>query len=85
LRPDQWEEAIELLENNLGLTDQPRIVVERETTGRSLRHVVWLRVDIDKGKAISDSLNPLKQARTGRELERRFAADRVMIYGGSPD
>ena len=45
LTPAQWREAVDTLEKNLGLTGQPRFVVEHEKEGRTHRHIVWSRID----------------------------------------
>ena len=55
LTPAQWREAIDTLEKNLGLTGQPRFVIEHEKKGRVHRHVVWSRIDPERMVAISDS------------------------------
>ena len=72
LPPEQRTQSVDALERNLGLTDQPRIVIEHEKEGRVHWHVIWLRIDIEKGTAISDSLNYKKHEQTSRELEAAF-------------
>ena len=57
LTPAQRDEAIETLERNLGLTGQPRFVVEHQKEGRTHWHVVWSRIDTEKMQAIPDSLD----------------------------
>jgi hypothetical protein len=88
LTPEQWAEAIDRLEHNLGLDGQPRFVVEHEKDdGRVHRHVVWLRVDINTMKAISDSLTARIHERTARELEEAFGlahTDSVLVPGREP-
>jgi hypothetical protein len=76
LTPAQWREAVDTLEKNLGLTGQPRFVVEHEKEGRTHRHVVWSRIDPDRMTAISDSLTAAIHERTSRELEIRFDLER---------
>src|SRR4051812_47592198 len=76
LTPQQWREAVDRLEKNLGLTGQPRLVVEHEKNGRTHRHVVWSRIDLERGKAISDSLTAAVHERTSRELEIIFGLQR---------
>ncbi|MGE0290451.1 MAG: relaxase/mobilization nuclease domain-containing protein [Bradyrhizobium sp.] len=76
LTPAQWREAVDTLEKNLGLTGQPRVVVEHEKEGRVHRHVVWSRIDQDRGVAISDSLTAPIHERTSRELEIKFDLQR---------
>jgi hypothetical protein len=43
LTPQQWREAIDTLESNLGLAGQPRFVVQHEKEGRVHHHIVWSR------------------------------------------
>jgi hypothetical protein len=47
LTPEQWAEAIDTLEKNMGLEGHQRVVVEHEKEGRIHRHVMWNRVDVD--------------------------------------
>ena len=72
LTPAQWKQAVDRLEKNLGLTDQPRMVVEHEKNGRTHRHVIWSRIDAETGRAISDSLDYKQHQKTSRELEITF-------------
>src|ERR1035438_8808082 len=72
LTPEQWEQAVDRLEKNLGLEGQSRMVVEHEKEGRTHRHVIWSRIDPDSMTAISDSQNYAKHAATSRELEQEF-------------
>jgi hypothetical protein len=76
LTPAQWREAIDRLEKNLGFTGQPRFVVEHEKEGRTHRHVIWSRIDIEHMRAIPDSLTAAIHERTSRELEIRFDLER---------
>jgi hypothetical protein len=73
LSADQWEQAVDTLEKNLGLEGQSRLVVEHEKNGRIHRHVIWSRINPDTLTAIPDSHNFAKHAATSRELEREFA------------
>lgn len=52
LTREQYFEAIEAIENRLGLTDQPRAVVFHIKEGREHCHVVWSRIDGLEMKAI---------------------------------
>ena len=76
LTPAQRNEAIETLERNLGLTGQPRFVVEHQKEGRTHWHVVWSRIDTERMQAISDSLTAAIHERTSRELEIKFGLER---------
>ena len=64
------------MERNLGLTGQPRFVVQHEKEGRVHQHVVWSRIDAENGVAISDSLTAPIHERTSRELEITFDLER---------
>lgn len=77
LTPQQREIAINRLEDALGLTGQPRAVVEHEKEGRGHLHVVWSRVDLDTMTMIPDSHNYRKHEEVARELEREFGHERV--------
>ncbi len=46
-------EAADRAEQQLGLTDQPRAIVVHEKEGRRHVHVVWSRIDVDEMKAIN--------------------------------
>lgn len=72
LSPEQWDQAVDTLETNLGLDGQSRIVVEHEKLGRTHRHVIWSRIDPDTLATISDSHNYARHEATARELERQF-------------
>jgi hypothetical protein len=76
LTPEQWHEAVDTLGHNLGLGDQPYFVIEHEKEGRTHRHAVWLRVDLETMKAIPDSLTAKVHERTSRELEIKFDLER---------
>jgi hypothetical protein len=69
LTEDQWTAAVDTLERNLGLTGQPRFVVEHEKEGRVHRHVVWQRVDVDTMTARPDSLTYAKHEAAARQIE----------------
>jgi len=74
--------AIDRLEEELGLTGQPRVVVvhEKQDSGKNDRehcHVVWLRVNSDTMRTISDSHNFRRHEIVARELEREFGHARV--------
>lgn len=77
LTPEQRMQAIDALEQRMGLTSHARVVVIHEKLGREHLHVVWSRIDLDTGKAVSDGHNYRKHEEVARELERRFGHDRV--------
>jgi len=77
LTPGQRAEAIDALEEKLGLTGHSRVVVMHEKLGREHIHVVWSRIDLDRMKSVSDSHNYRKHEEVARDLERRFGHERV--------
>jgi hypothetical protein len=72
LTDEQWSVAVDRLEAALGLSGQPRAVIAHVKNGRGHRHVIWSRIDLARGRAISDSFNFRKHEQTARELEREF-------------
>jgi hypothetical protein len=65
---EAFEEAIDAVEQKLGLTGQPRAVVFHEKEGRRHAHVVWSRIDTEKMKAINMAHFKLKLRDLSREL-----------------
>ncbi len=74
---EQWAEAVVELETELGLTDQPRVLVKHVKHGREHMHIVWSRVDTDHMRAIPDSHNYRKHETVSRRLEKRFGHEMV--------
>ena len=74
---EHWQQAVDRLEEKLGLAGQPRAVVMHEKFGREHIHVVWRRVRAETLVAIADSHNYLKHEMVARELERAFGHERV--------
>jgi Relaxase/Mobilisation nuclease domain len=77
LTPEQRLKAIDRLEEALGLSGQPRVVVVHEKEGREHCHIVWSRIDLERMAAISDSHNYRKHEQIARDLEREFGHERV--------
>ncbi len=77
LTDEQWEQAVDTLERNLGLEGHARFVVEHEKHGRVHRHVIWSRIDADTMTAVSDSFTARKHELTSRELEEAFGLEHV--------
>ena len=73
LTDEQWAVAVDRLEAALGLSGQPRAVVAHVKNGRGHRHVIWSRIDLARGRAISDSFNFRKHEECARDLEREFS------------
>ncbi len=77
LSQEQRIEAVNALEERLGLNGHARVVVMHEKLGRQHLHVVWSRIDLDKMKSVSDSHNYRKHEEVSRDLERRFGHDKI--------
>ncbi|MGC1507128.1 relaxase/mobilization nuclease domain-containing protein [Ketobacter sp.] len=65
---DTFERTIDQIEERLGLTGQPRVVVFHEKEGRRHAHCVWSRIDIDQMKAINMSHDRQKLNRFSKSL-----------------
>jgi hypothetical protein len=74
---EQWQRAVDRLEKELDLTDQPRAVVAHVKEGRAHVHVVWSRIDLETMKAIPDNHNYRRHELVARELEQEFGHARV--------
>jgi hypothetical protein len=73
----QWHQAVDRLEQELGLTGQPRAVVAHVKDGRAHVHIAWSRINIETMRAIPDSHNFRQHEIVARELEREFGHARV--------
>lgn len=70
---DEFEAAIGKVENQLGLTGQPRVIVFHEKCGtdgevRRHCHAVWCRIDTEKMKAVHLPFTKEKLREVSREL-----------------
>lgn len=74
---EQWFRAVDVLEEELRLTGQPRAIVLHEKGGRQHIHVVWQRTDIDTMTLRDDGWNYLSHERASLRLEREFGHDHV--------
>lgn len=63
-----FEQTISGIEQNLGLTGQPRALVFHEKNGRRHAHCVWSRVDADRMKGINLPFFKMKLNEISREL-----------------
>lgn len=72
LTPEQWEQAADTMETNLGFEGLSRVVVEHEKGDITHRHIIWNRIDPDTMTARSDSLNYQAHDKTRREVEQLF-------------
>ncbi len=65
---NDFEEAVEQVEDRLGLSGQPRAIVFHEKNGRRHAHAVWSRIDTVNMKAIELPYTKLKLKEISREL-----------------
>lgn len=65
---EDFEAAIEKVEQQLGLTDQPRAIVFHEKKGRRHAHAVWSRIDVAEMKAVQLSYDRNQLRQISREL-----------------
>jgi hypothetical protein len=72
LTQEQWQLAVALLEENLGLSGNARFIVEHEKKGRVHRHVIWLRIVVHTMRAVKMTDDYEKHQATSRQLEREF-------------
>ena len=83
--PEEWNQAIERIEDKLGLKGQPRAVVFHEKVGASdgeLRkhcHVVWSRIDGRSLKSIKMSHDRYKLKACAKELAAEYGLE--LRYG----
>ncbi len=63
-----FEEAVDRIEERLGLTGQPRAIVFHEKNGRRHAHAVWSRIDSEQMKAVQLSHSKTKLQEVAREL-----------------
>jgi len=66
--PDVFENAIERIEERLGLSGQPRALVFHEKEGRRHAHCVWSRIDAETMTAKQLSFFKTKLKEISREL-----------------
>ena len=77
MTPEQWQRAVDVLEQELGFDGQPRAVVVHDKHGRQHIHVVWQRTDIDSMTLVSDSFNYVAHERASLALETEFGHEHV--------
>lgn len=65
---ETFENALERIEDKVGLTDQPRVIVFHEKEGRRHAHCVWSRIDAETMTARNLSHFKLKLRDVSREL-----------------
>ncbi|MCC6206452.1 MAG: relaxase/mobilization nuclease domain-containing protein, partial [Hyphomicrobiales bacterium] len=72
LSREQYMRAIALLEERLGLSGQPRIILFHTKNGREHCHIVWSRIDWRELKAIHLSHDRQKLRRCAQDLAAEF-------------
>ena len=72
LSPEQWQQAWDTLEKNLGLEGHQRVIVEHEKGGRVHQHAIWNRVDVDTMRVADIGGNYRTHEQTARQLEKAF-------------
>jgi hypothetical protein len=77
MTPEQWRRSVDVLEQELGLTGQPRAIVMHEKNGRAHIHVVWQRTDIDTMTLVPDGNNYYAHERASLALEKEFGHEHV--------
>lgn len=78
LTPAQWEQVVDILADQLGLTGQPRIVILHQKKGREHVHAVFQRTDTEKMQVISDSFNYPAHELAAREIEIAFSLEKTI-------
>ncbi len=68
VKTDVFEATIKLVEDDLGLTGQPRAIVFHEKEGRRHCHAVWSRIDTVEMKAVHLPYTKRKLQTISREL-----------------
>jgi hypothetical protein len=72
MKPEDWIKAADILEDELKLNDQKRVIVLHEKKSRTHAHIVWERYDHTKGIMISDSFSRLAQDRARKTMEKEL-------------
>ena len=68
VRPEVFERAADAIEERLGLTGQPRVIIFHEKEGRRHAHAVWSRIDAETMTAKHLSFFKTKLNALSREL-----------------
>ncbi|WP_025030858.1 relaxase/mobilization nuclease domain-containing protein [Nitratireductor aquibiodomus] len=68
VRMEDFEVAIDRIEEKLGLENQPRAVVFHEKDGRRHAHVVWSRIDSERMRALNMAHFKMKLRDVSRKL-----------------
>ena len=75
---EQWLQSADFLGEELGLQNQPRVIVlHGGTDGRKHMHVVWQRTDVETMKIISDGYNFDAHEKASHRMELEFGHELV--------
>ena len=74
---ERWNLAAQLLEDQLGLTGQKRVMVMHTKHSRIHMHVVWERYDHEEGKMRSDSHSWRKHDKAREKIELALSQERT--------
>jgi Relaxase/Mobilisation nuclease domain len=74
----QWEQMFEIFEKHRGIpAGQQRIVIEHEKEGRTHRHVVWNRIDLENMRAFPDGKDAKICDAAEKEIELELGLERT--------
>lgn len=87
VRNEDFENAINRVEQKLGLSGQPRVIVFHEKEGRRHAHAVWSRISVCEMKAVQLSHDHPKLMDLSRDLfvEHGWKMPRGMLNSGDRD
>lgn len=77
LTREQWKAVAQRIEQELGLSDQPRAIAFHVKDGHEHMHLAWSRIDADSMKAIPLPFYKLRLKEAARELEIELGLTRV--------
>ena len=77
LSRDQWFTAADILEQELGLDDQPRLLMLHEQGDRAHLHAIWARTDIETMTLRPDSFTYRAHERAARAIEAALGHEAV--------
>lgn len=77
LSREQWQQAADLIEMQLGFDDQPRAIVFHLKEGQEHMHLVWSRIDADTMRAIDPGLYKNKLKEIARILEKDMGLQQI--------
>ena len=77
LTRDQWFMAADILEQELGLDDQPRLLMLHEQADSAHLHAIWARTDIETLTLRSDSFSYRAHERAARAIEAALGHETV--------